>query len=156
MKRKLRIGLTTEMMVLFIISLIITIFGMMMVLGSLNISSYNINKFLFPEHFKDKVIIEEYEKTVGRRVDRVIKGNINQLKVPHKMDEKLKKEFPYNFRGKTLVYIINSNGEILSSNNEENMYTIPPSMIKETLSIKMYDDNIANIRQIKKINNDLY
>ncbi|HCL4549475.1 histidine kinase dimerization/phospho-acceptor domain-containing protein [Clostridium botulinum] len=143
-------------MVLFIISLIITIFGMMMVLGSLNISSYNINKFLFPEHFKDKVIIEEYEKTVGRRVDRVIKGNINQLKVPHKMDEKLKKEFPYNFRGKTLVYIINSNGEILSSNNEENMYTIPPSMIKETLSIKMYDDNIANIRQIKKINNDLY
>lgn len=144
------------MMVLFIISLIITIFGMMMVLGSLNISSYNINKFLFPEHFKDKVIIEEYEKTVGRRVDRVIKGNINQLKVPHKMDEKLKKEFPYNFRGKTLVYIINSNGEILSSNNEENMYTIPPSMIKETLSIKMYDDNIANIRQIKKINNDLY
>ncbi len=36
------------------------------------------------------------------------------------------------------------------------MYNISPSMIKETLSIKMYDDNIANIRQIKKINNDLH
>nr|WP_243464690.1 histidine kinase dimerization/phospho-acceptor domain-containing protein [Clostridium botulinum] len=157
MKRKLRIGLTTELMLLFVISLIITIFGMMMVLGSLNISSYNINKFLFPEHFKDKVIIEEYEKTVGRRVDRVIKGNINQLKVPHKMDEKLKKEFPYNFRGKTLVYIINSNGEILSSNNEENMYTIRKSTIKEGLELKRYDDNIIiNIRETKKISDNLY
>ncbi|MCR1074840.1 HAMP domain-containing histidine kinase [Clostridium botulinum] len=157
MKRKLRIGLTTELMLLFVISLVITIFGMMMVLGSLNISSYNINKFLFPEHFKDKVIIEEYEKTVGRRVDRVIKGNINQLKVPHKMDEKLKKEFPYNFRGKTLVYIINSNGEILSSNNEENMYTIRKSTIKEGLELKRYDDNIIiNIRETKKISDNLY
>ncbi|MCS4475584.1 hypothetical protein JQ032_07590 [Clostridium botulinum] len=156
MKRKLRIGLTTEMMVLFIISLIITIFGVIMIFKSLNISAYNINKFLFPEHFKDKIILEGYKKSVGKRVDRVINEDIDNLRTPHKMDKKLKKEFPYNFRGKTLVFIINSKGNIISSNNNEDMYNISSSMIKETLSIKMYDDDIANIRQIKKINNDLY
>ncbi|NFM78404.1 HAMP domain-containing histidine kinase [Clostridium botulinum] len=156
MKRKLRIGLTTEMMLLFIISLIITIFGVITIFKSLNISAYNINKFLFPEHFKDKIILEGYKKSVGKRVDRVINEDIDNLRTPHKMDKKLKKEFPYNFRGKTLVFIINSKGNIISSNNNEDMYNISPSMIKETLSIKMYDDNIANIRQIKKINNDLY
>ena len=157
MKRKLRIGLTTELMLLFIISLIIAIFGVMTILGRLNISSYNINKFLFPEHFKNKFIIKEYKRTVGEQVDRFIKEHTNELKIPHKMDEKLKKEFPYDFRGKTLVFIINSDGEILSSNNEENFYNIRKSIIKEGLEIKKYDDDITiNIREIKKVNKNLY
>lgn len=156
MKRKLRIRLTTELMILFIIALIITVFGVGIALGSLDISAYNINKYSHPEHFKNSFIIKEYESTVEKRVNRVMKENPNQLKVPHKMDKKLKKEFPYSFRGKTLVYIINSNGEILSSNNEENMCNIRKSMIKEGVQIKKYHGDIINIRQIKKINNDLY
>ncbi len=77
-----------------------------MIFKSLNISAYNINKFLFPEHFKDKIILEGYKKSVGKRVDRVINEDIDNLRTPHKMDKKLKKEFPYNFRGKTLVLLL--------------------------------------------------
>lgn len=123
-------------MILFIIALVTTVFGVCAALRSLNISSYNINKFLFPEHFKNSFIIKEYKKTVGEQVDSFVKKHINELKTPHKMDEQLKKEFPYDFRGKTLVFIINSNGEILSSNNEENFYNIRKSIIKEGLEIK--------------------
>lgn len=100
MKRKLRIGLTTEMMLLFIISLIITIFGVITIFKSLNISAYNINKFLFPEHFKDKIILEGYKKSVGKRVDRVINEDIDNLRTPHKMDKNLKKNFHITLEGK--------------------------------------------------------
>ncbi|MBD5637176.1 HAMP domain-containing histidine kinase [Clostridium botulinum] len=141
---------------LFIMSLIITILGMVIVFRSLDISAYNINKFLFPEHFKEKAIIEKYKSSVNAGIDKIVKEDINDLKIPHKMDEKLKKEFPYGFSGKILVFIINFKGQIISSNNNEYMYNISPTMIKESLSIKMYEDDIANIRQIKKINNDLY
>ena len=157
MKRKLRIGLTTELMLLFIIALIITVFGVGIALGRLDISSYNINKFLFPDDFKNEFIIREYKRTVGERVDKFVKENINELKKSHKMDEKLKKEFPYDFRGKTLVYIVNSNGEILSSNNEENFYNVRKSIIKEGLQIKKYENDITiNIREIKKVNDNIY
>ncbi len=105
-------------MLLFIIALITTVFGIEIGLQSVNISSYNINKYLHPEHFKDSFIIRDYKRTIEKRVNRIMKENPNKLKVPHKMDEKLKEEFPYSFRGKVLVYIINSDGgEILSSNN---------------------------------------
>lgn len=144
-------------MLLFIIALIITVFGVGIALGRLDISSYNINKFLFPDDFKNEFIIREYKRTVGERVDKFVKENINELKKSHKMDEKLKKEFPYDFRGKTLVYIVNSNGEILSSNNEENFYNVRKSIIKEGLQIKKYENDITiNIREIKKVNDNIY
>ncbi|WP_030037062.1 MULTISPECIES: sensor histidine kinase [Clostridium] len=144
-------------MLLFIIALIITVFGVGIALGRLDISSYNINKFLFPDDFKNEFIIREYKRTVGERVDKFVKENINELKKSHKMDEKLKKEFSYDFRGKTLVYIVNSNGEILSSNNEENFYNVRKSIIKEGLQIKKYENDITiNIREIKKVNDNIY
>ncbi|HBJ2611798.1 TPA: HAMP domain-containing histidine kinase [Clostridium botulinum] len=143
-------------MLLFIIALVTTVFGVGITLGRLDISAYDVNKYLHPEHFKNSFIIREYKSTIEKRANRIMKENPNQLKVPHKMDKKLKEEFPYGFRGKTLVYIINSDGEILSSNNEENMCNIRKSSIKEGVQIKKYYGDIVNIRQIKKINNDLY
>ncbi len=43
-------------MILFIIALIITVFGAGIALRSLDISAYNINKYLHPEHFKNSFI----------------------------------------------------------------------------------------------------
>lgn len=156
MKRKFRIGLTFELLILFIVALIITILGLNRLLSFLNISGENINKWIFPSNYKDEFILERYKEGIGQKVDIFIKDSINNIKITDNMDHKLKEAFPYYFNGKTQVYITNYKGDIKNSNIEENIYAIQPYMLKETLEVKHFSGEMIRVIEVKKINRDLY
>ncbi|MFD3158004.1 sensor histidine kinase [Haloimpatiens sp. FM7330] len=160
MKRKFRIGLTFEVFILFIIALIITVTCLPKMLSVLNISEESINQWAFPSKYKDEVILKQYKKGLGQRVDRFIKENLSDIKssknINKNMNKKLKDSFPYYFNGKTLVYIVNSKGKIINSNIEEKIYSIQTSMLKKSLEVTHCNSEMMRVIEVKKINNDLY
>lgn len=156
MKKKFKTHLVGELIAIFIISLILTTISISITFKSLNISAFSINKILFPKHYDKDYIIGRYKRFVGDNVEKIIKGNIKDIKVPHKMDTILKEEIPYSFNGKTLVFIVNSKGEILNSNIDKDLYSIKNFKINEGLQLKRYDSMSINIKETKKISDDLF
>ena len=155
MKKKLRIGLTGELIIIFVLSLFATIFILITTFKCLNITPTKINKFLFSASYKNEAIIKRYKELTGQFIDRFIKDNINDFEKVDKMKSKLKEAFPYDYNGKLSLYIVNLKGEILYSNIEEEMINIKISKLRDTLEVKKYD-GLAQIIEVKKISEDLY
>ncbi len=156
MKRKLRIGLTAELIIIFIISLISSTLGVVIVFNRLNISVERINRYLFPSNYKDNVILSEYSNNAGKDIDNFINKNMNDIKIPHKVDDKLKESFQYGYNAKILVFVVNSKGEIINSNNKKEMFNIQVPMLKEILEVNQEETGMAQITNVKKISSDLY
>lgn len=158
MKRKLRIGLTTEFIILIVTSLIITWLFPIIIFPIMGYPTerleYSTSEVLHPENFKEETILERYKSNFHPIINKIISKNENTVKIPHKLDEKLKKEFPNEW---DFVCIFNSDGDILHCNNKENIYNIKKDKIRETLELKKekYSREV-DIKEIKKINNDVY
>lgn len=155
MKRKLRIGLTTELIILIWVAIIITFIIIWAVeIGNSNGFDYIMGKIISPQNFKDEIIIKKYKNDFHPTINNIINENKNVIKIPHKLDRKLEKAF--NNRT-DFVCIFNSNGEILHSNKNDNIYNIKKEKIRENLEVRKVKSSVeANIKEIKKIDNNLY
>lgn len=155
MKKKFKFGLTGELVIAFILSFIAAIFVLIITFKCFNITSNKINKFLFSASYKDEVILKNYKNSTGQFIDIFIKENIKDIREIDKMESKIKEAFPYDYNGKLSLYIVNLKGEILYSNNEDTIFNVQTSKLKDTIEVKK-NHGLAQIIEVKKINEDLY
>ncbi|SHJ27384.1 Signal transduction histidine kinase [Clostridium cavendishii DSM 21758] len=155
MKRRIKIPLTLELLVIAILTFFLVYSGMYFVLGVFNISTSEVNKFLCPNSFEDKYILESYKRHT-KGFENFMFENKEKLKIKDSMNYELNKNFHYDFQGKTVVFLVNSDGEILNSNNNEKLLSIDKNSLKDSLQVKKYGDDIVGVQEVKKIDENLY
>lgn len=155
MRKRIKLGITKELILYLFLSAILTIFIVSIFSSVFKISSLKLDKFLFPSRFNHNNIIQNYYSFTGKKINTFIDENNENLSKPHKLDNQLKEKFPYDDNRIVSVYFVDSSGDIINSNAEDMLFRFQPRLLKKNIFVTEYDSRVK-LTEIKKLNENLY